>query len=609
MSETSSLARVPSPSRIKAEHHILLHDRTLPKKPSYTREADAERSDSDAPPTPSQGLYKRLTNNSTSVRQSVRQGYNKQKYARYGQERYHVEDAQASEDDSATPGASTPTPGQETTPAQRGYLERAQSKAKGMISRKKTLGKADQRDTVIDILYENQRGVFFFGIPNYSNKSLLPSDPKPWQNAQFRTSAVDIRNAQVPDPSWEWAWKSWYVDMSRDVDEEGWEYSFAFVGKGATTFAWHGNHPWFHSFVRRRRWLRMRKRRDTTHRTREKAHELTADYFTIHPKTVRPASLFSSGQTGSLLALAKLKEPALDINEMDISTIGELFVALKRASVDREKIVAVRKFTDEGGDELFYLGERMEDIMGMFIFQSSRRQLLGDLISRHDKFHKEQDDLAEHQHEDDETKQKAHDTAARRSNNLLKAVHAADEQVKKLEYWSDQKGITDTSAAANDENGHIQPSFRNKQPARAGAPKLHKAHTSYTNGHQSGSETQYETAPESSKRDSSVFYDSESKNSKGRDSSIEEGEKPPLERFTTAPEDVSELSRKSEGKGKASALDGVVEEAEDGQHEHRNISPVKPSKGGGRNVQIMEPVPSTPDEIGGEEFTTPPESP
>lgn len=665
MSETSSLARIPSPSRIKAEHHIVLHDRTVvSKKPSYTQGQDAERSDSDAPPTPgSAGLYKRLTNNSTSMRQSVRQGYNKQKYARYGQERYHVDDAGASEDDSAGPGASTPIPGQEATAAQKGYIERAQSKAKGMISRKKTLGKADQQDTIIDILYENQRGVFFFGIPNYSNKSLLPSDPKPWQNAQFRTSAVDIRNAQVPDPSWEWAWKSWYVDMSRDVDEEGWEYSFAFVGKGATTFAWHGNHPWFHSFVRRRRWLRMRKRRDIVHRTREKAHELTADYFTIHPKTVRAASLFSA-QNGSIQALAKLKEPVVNVEEMEISTIGELFVALKRSSVDREKILAVRKFTDEGGDELFYLGERMEDIMGTFIFQSSRRNLLGDLISRHDKVHKEQKELSAHQHEEDEEKQKAHDTAARRASNLLKAVHAADEQVKRLEYWSDQKGIADSSAAAQDENGHSQPSFKNKQPARAGAPALQK-HGSYTNGHQSESDTAYETAPDGSKRESSVFYDSESKKSKA-DSSMDDRDKPVLQRFTTAPEDVAELSpqsesrgrvsgldgvvetaedgqrehqnsrtrkdadddgppklerfttapeeptettKKSKGKGKASPLGGVVEAAEDGQHEHQNLSPGKASKGARRSVQIVEPVPFSPNEIGGEQFATPPESP
>lgn len=611
MSETSSLARIPSPSRIKAEHTISLQDRTaLSENPSSTREQDAERSDSDAPPTPDQaGLYKRLTNNSTSMRQSVRQEYTKQKYARYGQERYHVENIQVSGDDSPGAGASTPAAGHETTAAQRGYLERAQSKAKGMISRKKTLGKADQHDTVIDILYENQRGMFFFGIPKYSNKSLLPADPKPWQNAQFRTSAVDIRNAQVPDPSWEWAWKSWYVDMSRDVDEEGWEYSFAFVGKGATTFAWHGNHPWFHSFVRRRRWLRMRKRRDTTHRTKEKAHELTADYFTIHPKTVRQASIFSGqdGSRGSVQMLAKLKEPVIDLDNIEISTIGELFVALKRSSVDREKIVAVRRFTDEGGDELYYLSERMEDIMGMFIFQSSRRQLLGDLISRHENVHKEQNELDSHQHEEDEAKQSTHDAASRRASNLLKAVHAADEQVKRLEYWSDQKVINDTSAVARDDNAHSQPSFMNKQSARVGAPSLQKQPESHFNGFRSGSETVHENALATSKEDSSVFYDSESKESKTRASSVEDDELA-LEKFTTAPESASETSRKSKGKGKGNALDGVVEEAEDGQHEHRNLSPGKASRAARRSVQIVEPVPFTPDEVGGEEYATPPES-
>jgi hypothetical protein len=40
------------------------------------------------------------------------------------------------------------------------------------------------------------------------------------------------------------------------VDEEGWEYSFFFRG-----FVWHGTSPWFHSFVRRRRWIRLRRRR------------------------------------------------------------------------------------------------------------------------------------------------------------------------------------------------------------------------------------------------------------------------------------------------------------------------------------------------------------
>jgi hypothetical protein len=44
--------------------------------------------------------------------------------------------------------------------------------------------------------------------------------------------------------------------MSRDVDEEGWEYSFFFGG-----FHRHGTSAWFNSPVRRRRWIWLRKRR------------------------------------------------------------------------------------------------------------------------------------------------------------------------------------------------------------------------------------------------------------------------------------------------------------------------------------------------------------
>ncbi|KJX94399.1 hypothetical protein TI39_contig4199g00018 [Zymoseptoria brevis] len=601
-----SLARVPSPTRIKAEHHIALVDRAVPsRQTSYTNgSVNAERGDSDDPPPPipgEAGLYKRLTNNSTSVRQSVRQEYNKQKYAKYGQGRYHVDDGAATTE-GRTPDASMP--GQEASPPQRGYLERAQSKAKGLIARKKTLGKGDLNDTIIDVLYENQRGMFFFGIPKYSSNSLLPADPKPWQNAQFRTSAVDIRNAQVPDPSWEWAWKSWYVDMSRDVDEEGWEYSFAFVGKGATTFAWHGNHPWFHSFVRRRRWLRMRKRKDTTHRTAERSHELTADYFTIHPKTLRPKSLML-GQNGSSIlvpVLTKVQDQALDIEKMEITTIGDLFLAMKRSSVDREKILAVRKFTDEGGDELYYLSERMGEIMGMLIFQSSRRQLLGDLTSRHEQIHREQKDLTAHNHEDDETKQQAHERASRHADNLLKAVHAADEQVKRLEYWSDIKDISDKPDASNEKDGHHQPSFKNKQSASEGAPKLQKKPESSTGGVQNGDETTYETAREDSlkpsSKKSSVFYDSESKTSKkskGRASTF--GDDLELERYTTAPETPEEAEgKRQKGKGRAmsSGLDGVEEEPEADGHEY-HVSPSKSTRSVGRSVQILEPVPDSAD--------------
>lgn len=107
----------------------------------------------------------------------------------------------------------------------------------------------------LDILYENQRGSFVFGIPLYSQGSLLHLDPSPWMTQDRQESPVNITNAQLPDPSWEWSWRTWYVDMSGDVDEQGWQYSFSF-----SSSQWHGTHPWFHSWVRRRRWVRLRHR-------------------------------------------------------------------------------------------------------------------------------------------------------------------------------------------------------------------------------------------------------------------------------------------------------------------------------------------------------------
>lgn len=45
------------------------------------------------------------------------------------------------------------------------------------------------------------------------------------------------------------------VDMTEDVDEAGWQYSVKFHGA-----VWHGNYKHFRSFVRRRRWIRLRHR-------------------------------------------------------------------------------------------------------------------------------------------------------------------------------------------------------------------------------------------------------------------------------------------------------------------------------------------------------------
>ncbi|TKY85124.1 hypothetical protein EX895_006204 [Sporisorium graminicola] len=76
-----------------------------------------------------------------------------------------------------------------------------------------------------DVLYENQRGLLVFGIPKFSPRTLFQWDPSPWTFASGKKSAYNIANAQLPDPSWEWAYSEWLIDMTGDVDEAGWQYS------------------------------------------------------------------------------------------------------------------------------------------------------------------------------------------------------------------------------------------------------------------------------------------------------------------------------------------------------------------------------------------------
>ncbi|MCJ1227344.1 hypothetical protein MMC12_003999 [Toensbergia leucococca] len=301
---------------------------------------------------------------------------------------------------------------------------------------KKKAAKAKLKDEyAVDILYENQRGWFLCGIPLYSSKSLLNFDPSPWQTATFKDSPINITNAQLPDPSWVWAWRSWYVDMSHDVDEEGWQYSFSF----RQGFSWHGTHPWFHSYVRRRRWLRKRVKAHSERLHGEtgdvhEAHMLNADYFTIHAqargsressaeRTVNNRSSFRDGPDGK-------NDDESEVDPEEITNVLALMTALRKARVDREKIEALYNFLDLGGDELFYLADRMEEIMGVFIYQTSRQQLLAHLFQLSKDSAYNADGKAEQQ--TPETEQ-----ARRKADNLLKAVSAAEVHIKNLEYWSD----------------------------------------------------------------------------------------------------------------------------------------------------------------------------
>ncbi|KAJ5736187.1 Meiotically protein [Penicillium malachiteum] len=205
--------------------------------------------------------------------------------------------------------------------------------------------------TELDILYENQRGSFFFGVPLYSHSSLLNFDPGAWMTHDNRVSPVNITNAQLPDPSWEWAWRTWYVDMSSDVDEQGWEYSFSF-----SSSQWHGTHPWFHSF----------------------AHMLTEDYFTIHSSKTKSREQSIAGlskvESGFLSRATTTFNGETPLEE--IADIPSLMHALKMASIDRERLDALKTFVQDGGEELYYLNDKIPEIMASFLFQASRWQLV-----------------------------------------------------------------------------------------------------------------------------------------------------------------------------------------------------------------------------------------
>ena len=304
-------------------------------------------------------------------------------------------------------------------------------------SRKEPHKKDNDPEGVIDILYENQRGGYFCGcLPLFSAKALGNLDPPPWTNLNQKASPTDIYNAQVPDPSWKWAWKEWTINKDVGVDEEGWEYSFMFSKK----FSWHGP-TWWNSFVRRRVWTRRRVKASPLEGVTE-GHALNPDYFTIHNyhrSRSRASKADSAKKRSSAGTLSRIGANNGDENplEGDIRDIPNLMVALKSSRIDREKMEAVVNFIQNSGEELYYIRDRMADIMHLFIFQASRRLLLAHLLHILDEAADEHKKTLEDQTEPDPVKQ-------RRIENLEAALKSADEEVRRLEFWSDVKEMAES---------------------------------------------------------------------------------------------------------------------------------------------------------------------
>lgn len=284
-------------------------------------------------------------------------------------------------------------------------------------------------ESAIDILYENQRGGFLCGIAMFSAQALGGLDPGPWTNAAQKPSATDITNAQVPDPTWQWAWKEWVVNHQEGLDEDGWEYSFAF----SKYFSWHGPHHW-NSFVRRRAWIRKRTKKPS--RDPEDEEGASWEYFTIQPPSrskSRASSLGGSRRNRNSIQSSR-REFDDEAIAGDIEDIDSLMNVMRFCRIDRQKMEAVENFIEHGGEELYHLRERMHDIMRMFIFQASRRLLLAHLL---EIFNHALEALEKEMGGGNSTDHRRQ----HRLDHLAEAVKHADEEVKKLEFWSDVKII------------------------------------------------------------------------------------------------------------------------------------------------------------------------
>ncbi|KAI5467156.1 hypothetical protein BGZ63DRAFT_498569 [Mariannaea sp. PMI_226] len=295
-----------------------------------------------------------------------------------------------------------------------------------------------RRESAIDILYENERGGFLCGIALFSGQALGGLDPPAWTNTYHNASPTNIHNAQVPDPSWEWAWPDWRINMQDGVDEGGWEYAFAF----SKCCSWH-RARWWNSFVRRRAWTRKRvtkKEEDIS----VDPHMLSSDYFLVRPAADRLHHSRESVNIEQHVSRRSWSQTSvLEDGEMpDIENIENLMQILRHARIDREKLEAVENYLDHALD-LSQLQDEMHEIMSIFVFQASRRILLSRLMQIHDE-------TTEKLRKNDTPELKA------RHEAIKDAVKHADEEVRKLAYWSDVKQMAEngeTKHAVNPEKG------------------------------------------------------------------------------------------------------------------------------------------------------------
>ena len=371
-----------------------------------------------------------------------------------------------------------------------------ESVSRSTVSRSKSNGKprvrarAPTTESAVDILYENQRGGFLCGMALFSSRALGNLDPTPWTNVVHKASPTDITNAQVPDPSWEWAWPEWRVnhDEATDADEDGWEYSFMF----ARAFSWHGPR-WWNSFVRRRAWIRRRvKKRNGSGNGNGSGNYAAQDpfgfrgeYFTVeHDPTLSPtlsptadgdgdgrspSRVTSQAESSKAGTTAGQTAGVEDVGGPILEDVDSLLRVLRSCRIDREKIEAVENYLEHASGDMEGLQEEIHHIIALFVFQASRRLLLSRLTEVLDE--------TQAKLKSKESGPESATSLERRADNLSAAIKHADEEVRRLEYWSDVKEMVESGesmGAVDGDKGWDEAGLEGLDqsgPARPNSPK------------------------------------------------------------------------------------------------------------------------------------------
>lgn len=210
-----------------------------------------------------------------------------------------------------------------------------------------------------DVLYENQRGFYLLGIPKFSANLLSPLDPPAWCDRNLKGIGTDLQNHPLPDPTWEWVDSTWLVDMSGDVDPNGWQYAFRF-----NNCTWRGDSKAFHNFVRRRRWLRLRQKKVRS-----------PEVFDIVPlPDTSPLSDSAPLSPISMKSEISHSSDTSSLEPISVSIEGSnITQRLGTSRVDREKIAIIQTMIELR--ETPFSEDEIADVLNCLEFETNRQKL------------------------------------------------------------------------------------------------------------------------------------------------------------------------------------------------------------------------------------------